>query len=52
MYLARFPFVDDIVKRPGMTSVMKGIGVYRVQPQRVALPTTPRACSAGKAYNW
>jgi hypothetical protein len=52
VYLARFPFVDDIVKRPGMTSVMKGIGVYRVQPQRVALPTTPRACSAGKAYNW
>jgi uncharacterized protein YhbP (UPF0306 family) len=36
VYLARFPFVDDIVKRPGMTSVMKGIGVYRVQPQRVA----------------
>ena len=36
VYLARFPFVDDIVRRPGMASLMKGMGVYRVQPRRVA----------------
>jgi uncharacterized protein YhbP (UPF0306 family) len=36
IYLARFPFVEEIVKRPEMMSLLKGIGVYRVAPCRWA----------------
>ena len=36
LYITRFPFVSEVLKRPGMASSMKSMGVYRVEPQRVA----------------
>jgi uncharacterized protein len=36
LYVSRFPFVRDIIKRPSMAQLMRGIGVYRVEPTRVA----------------
>jgi len=36
LYLKRFPFVRDLVSRSGMADLMRGIGVYRVTPHRVA----------------
>ena len=36
LYVARFPFVSGVLKRPGMATLMKSMGVYRVEPQRVA----------------
>lgn len=36
VYMARFPFVSDIVKRPEMAGLMKEMGVYRIEPERLA----------------
>ena len=36
LYVSRFPFVRDIIKRPSMAELMRGMGVYRVEPARVA----------------
>ena len=36
LYVSRFPFVRDIIGRPSMVELMRGIGVYRVEPTRVA----------------
>ncbi|NLO27728.1 MAG: hypothetical protein GX113_06060 [Actinobacteria bacterium] len=36
VYLKRFPFVRDIMTRPGLADLMRGIGVYRVTPYRAA----------------
>lgn len=36
VYLARFPFVEEMVKRPKMAALLHGIGVYRVDPRRFA----------------
>ena len=36
LYISRFPFVRDIIKRPSMAELMRGVGVYRVEPERVA----------------
>ena len=35
-YVSRFPFVRDIIRRPSMAELMRGMGVYRVEPARVA----------------
>lgn len=37
VYLGKFPFVKDILKRPGMASLLTGMGVYRLQPRRLSL---------------
>ncbi len=37
VYMDRFPFVSDVLKRPGMASLMKAMGVYRVEPSHLAL---------------
>ena len=36
LYVSRLPFVRDIIKRPSMAELMRGMGVYRVEPARVA----------------
>jgi uncharacterized protein YhbP (UPF0306 family) len=36
-YLRRFPFVDDLLEQPRLATAMRGVSVYRVEPQRVAL---------------
>ncbi len=36
LYVSRFPFVRDIIKHPSMAELMRGMGVYRVEPTRVA----------------
>jgi uncharacterized protein len=36
VYLRRFPFVRDMMKQPHLAAIIRGIGVYRVEPQRVA----------------
>ena len=36
LYVSRFPFVRDILKHPSMAGLMRGMGVYRVEPARVA----------------
>lgn len=36
VYLKRFPFVSDIVARPGLTDLLRDMGVYRVVPFRAA----------------
>ena len=37
VYLKRFPFVREMLARPGLAGILRGIGVYRVDPTRVAL---------------
>ncbi len=37
VYLARFPFVSDLMKRPRMAALLESVGVYRVEPRRFAL---------------
>jgi uncharacterized protein YhbP (UPF0306 family) len=36
LYLARFPFVRDMLKQPRLAELIAGIGVYQVTPQRLA----------------
>ena len=36
VYLTRFPFVRDLAADPGRADLMRNIGVYRVEPARVA----------------
>jgi uncharacterized protein YhbP (UPF0306 family) len=36
LYLARFPFVRDMMRQPKLAELIAGIGVYRVEPERVA----------------
>jgi hypothetical protein len=36
VYLRRFPFVRDMMKQPHLARLIREIGVYRVEPQRVA----------------
>ncbi|MBN1321184.1 MAG: hypothetical protein JXA87_10130 [Thermoleophilia bacterium] len=36
VYLRRFPFVRDIMARPGLGDLIRGVGVYRVTPHRAA----------------
>lgn len=35
-YVARFPFVVDLMKRRGPADLISGVGVYRITPQRFA----------------
>lgn len=35
-YIKRFPFVRDLLKQPRLADLVKGLGVYRVEPRRVA----------------
>jgi uncharacterized protein YhbP (UPF0306 family) len=35
-YLRRFPFVRDLIGRPGTADLVREIGVYRVVPRRLA----------------
>ena len=37
LYLKQFPFVSDLIKGPGSLEDLRGIGVYRVEPDRLAL---------------
>jgi uncharacterized protein YhbP (UPF0306 family) len=37
LYIRRFPFVRDVVKRPKMAEVLWDIGVYEIVPIRAAL---------------
>ena len=36
LYLRRFPFVKDILARPGLADLLRDMGVYRVVPSRAA----------------
>ena len=36
-YLARFPFVRELMKQPKLAELIAGIGVYRIDPRRLAL---------------
>jgi uncharacterized protein YhbP (UPF0306 family) len=36
LYLARFPFVRDMLKQPKLAELIAGIGVYQVVPHRLA----------------
>ncbi|MFH0916645.1 MAG: pyridoxamine 5'-phosphate oxidase family protein [bacterium] len=36
MYLKRFPFVRDLLQQPRLAELIRNIGVYRVEPKRVA----------------
>lgn len=36
VYLRRFPFVWDMMKQPHLAKLIRDIGVYRVEPRRVA----------------
>lgn len=36
LYLKRFPFVRDLLGRPGAMEMIRNIGVYRVAPHRAA----------------
>ncbi|NLV73021.1 MAG: pyridoxamine 5'-phosphate oxidase [Actinobacteria bacterium] len=36
LYLGRFPFVRDLMERPGLTETLRRIGVYRIVPQKIA----------------
>lgn len=36
LYLARFPFVRDMMRQPKLAELIAEIGVYRVEPFRVA----------------
>jgi uncharacterized protein YhbP (UPF0306 family) len=36
LYLTRFPFVRDMMKQPRLAELIAGIGVYRIEPRRVA----------------
>lgn len=36
LYLARFPFVRDMLKQPHLAQLIAGIGVYRIVPRLVA----------------
>ncbi len=36
VYLRRFPFVRELLRRPGLAEVTRSIGVYRVEPRRAA----------------
>jgi len=36
VYLKRFPFVRDIMAKPGLADLIRGMGVYRVTPHRAA----------------
>jgi uncharacterized protein YhbP (UPF0306 family) len=36
LYLKRFPFVRDLMGRPGVADMIRNIGVYRVAARRVA----------------
>jgi uncharacterized protein len=35
-YLTRFPFVRDLMKQPKLAELVAGIGVYRIEPRRLA----------------
>lgn len=37
VYLQQFPFLRDLVGTPGHSEKLKGIGVYRIEPERVGL---------------
>lgn len=36
MYVRRFPFVSDLLKRPHLASLARSVGVYRLQPRCLA----------------
>jgi uncharacterized protein len=36
LYVKRFPFVKEMMRRPGLAKTIHGIGVYRVEPRSVA----------------
>jgi uncharacterized protein YhbP (UPF0306 family) len=36
LYLTRFPFVRDMMKQPKLAELIAAIGVYRIEPHRVA----------------
>lgn len=36
LYVARFPFVSDLLKQPRLAELIAGIGVYRITPRRLA----------------
>lgn len=36
VYLRRFPFVRDMMKQPRLAALIRDIGVYRVEPHRIA----------------
>jgi uncharacterized protein YhbP (UPF0306 family) len=36
LYLTRFPFVRDMLDQPGLADLVRGIGIYRIVPERVA----------------
>jgi uncharacterized protein YhbP (UPF0306 family) len=36
-YLRRFPFVGDLMERPGLAASLRKVAVYRVDPDRAAL---------------
>lgn len=36
VYMARFPFVPDVLKQPAMVGLMWKMGVYRIEPERAA----------------
>jgi uncharacterized protein YhbP (UPF0306 family) len=34
LYLRRFPFVRDLMSHPAHAEIIRGIGVYRIEPER------------------
>lgn len=36
LYLRHFPFVREMLDQPGLAAIVRGIGVYRVEPERAA----------------
>jgi len=36
LYLRRFPFVREMLDQPRLAEIIRGIGVYRVEPERAA----------------
>lgn len=36
LYLRRFPFVREMLDQPRLAEIVRGIGVYRVEPESVA----------------
>jgi len=36
LYLRRFPFVREMLDQPGLAELIRGIGVYRVEPELAA----------------
>ena len=36
LYVAKFPFVRDMIKQPKLAALIAGIGVYKIVPERIA----------------